>query len=419
MLIDRLRTTASATALLVTALLSTALLVTPLTAHAVEPAATGEAVSWGVRPADNETHGAGRPNYAYAVEPGEVVDDALVISNYGTADIALRVYAADAFTTADGALDLLLPDEPSTDVGRWTRAAEPEVVVPAGETREVPFTITVPQNATPGDHAGGIVTSLVAARAADGITVDRRLGSRMHLRVAGALAPALSIESFSVEHLGELNPIAAGRAQARITLANTGNARLSGDVTFSVAGPFGIAPVQATAQLAELLPGDRRELQLVLDGVLPLLWLGAELSVQPVVAGADTGVQLDAVLASTVVPAIPWSLLALLVLVALAVVVVVWLRRRGKAAAERKVTAAVAAALAAALPEGEAEALADGGHGGEPGSAAPARIASESATSESATSESAARSSSASPEGARGGIADRADEAVAEVPSRS
>jgi hypothetical protein len=44
---------------------------------------------------------------------------------------------------------------------------------------EIPFTITVPRNATPGDRTGGIVNSLMGADPA-AITVERRLGSRIH-----------------------------------------------------------------------------------------------------------------------------------------------------------------------------------------------------------------------------------------------
>ncbi len=37
---------------------------------------------------------------------------------------------------------------------------------------QVPFTVEVPENATPGDYAGGIVTSLVEPDATQGINVD-------------------------------------------------------------------------------------------------------------------------------------------------------------------------------------------------------------------------------------------------------
>ncbi|WP_233518125.1 WxL protein peptidoglycan domain-containing protein [Streptomyces corynorhini] len=154
------------------------------------PAATrDDDVTWTVRTAPN-SYGADRSSFSHAVNPGGEVEDAMVVANRGKVPLRLAVYAADGFTTNTGRLDLLPGGEKSVAVGAWTRAGRDTVTIGPGKTVTVPFTLSVPGNATPGDYVGGVVTSLRQSDEAEGINVDRRLGIRVKLRVSGALAPA-------------------------------------------------------------------------------------------------------------------------------------------------------------------------------------------------------------------------------------
>ncbi|WP_232519835.1 DUF916 domain-containing protein [Actinosynnema pretiosum] len=149
------------------------------------------------------------------------------------------MYAADAFTTSPGQLDLLPAGTPSERVGTWVSFGQGEVTVQAGQTVPVPFTVSVPTTAIPGDHSGGVVTSLGVADASSGITVDRRLGSRVHVRVGGALAPSLEVRDLTVDCAGSANPVGAGSAKVSYTVVNTDNTRLTATQSVRVEGPFG------------------------------------------------------------------------------------------------------------------------------------------------------------------------------------
>ena len=267
------------------------------------------------------------------------------MTSYTEHDTTFRVYAADAFTTADGALDLVRPDEESVGVGAWVVAGEPEITVPAGESVTVPFTIEVPADAEPGDHAGGIVTSLATAQQEQGITVDRRLGSRIHVRVDGELAPAAAIEELVLDYDGTVNPVAGGTAGVAFWVVNTGNTRLAGDATVRLAGPFGIGARSLDATLPELLPGERTEVRLDVADVLPLVRVGAEIEVAPRVVVSGTA--LDVVVATTSTTAIPWSFVALLLAAAALLLLTRRRRRQREAETQRRITEAVAASRAA------------------------------------------------------------------------
>ncbi|WP_310795981.1 WxL protein peptidoglycan domain-containing protein [Herbiconiux daphne] len=325
---------------------------------AVAPVASASAadadVTWGVRTSSND-QGADRQNYDYAVDPGGQVTDGLIISNHDDAPLDLDVYAADGFTTTSGQLDVVTRDTASTEVGAWVTLGKGHVQVPAGESVEVPFTLTVPENATPGDYAGGVLTSLAQPGQEEGITVDRRLGIRIHLRVGGELAPALAVENMRVDYTGTLNPFGTGDATVSYTLHNTGNVRLAAGQAVTLTGPFGLLPVTASGVDAapELLPGETWNVTVPVAGVFPAFVLSATAVITPERSGQDAGIDLTTVEAGASTAAVPWALLVLVLLVAAAVVGAVLITRRRRRRQKRVEDARVAEAVEQALRERE------------------------------------------------------------------
>jgi hypothetical protein len=302
---------------------------TVATAGAAAAADDGQ-LTWAVAPADT-SQGAGRPNFVYAADPGDVIEDAIVVSNLGTDDLTLAVYAADGLTTSSGQLDLLPAGQPSVDLGSWVSLETDSVQVAPGASVKVPFTVTVPDDATPGDHTGGVVTSFVSAGAGSQVALDSRLGSRMHLRVSGALTPALTVSAPSIDYHQSLDPFSASTATVRYTLTNTGNARIAATDSVRVSGPFGASTARtAPVAVPELLPGSVLQREVEVSGVWPLFRLQADVAVtaEGVGVGAST---VPVVTASAAGWAVPWSWLVLIGLVVALAVVVPTLRDRRRA----------------------------------------------------------------------------------------
>ncbi len=301
--------------------------------------AAAEDVTWTVRTASND-FGADRTGFAYSIEPGASVDDALVVANHGDEALDFAVYAADGYTTDSGQFDLLTSDAESTGIGAWLRTGTDAVTVAPGQTVELPFTVAVPQDATPGDYAGGVLTSLVQQDQSAGITVDRRLGIRVDLRVGGELRPALAVEDVALDYSGTLNPAGPGDATVTYTVHNTGNVALSTQQAVSVTGPFGWLRADAgdVPTSPELLPGERWTVSVPVDGAFPAVRLGAEVAVTPLLTDASGSTSaLDPVRATAHGWAVPWTLLAIVVLLAAGAVLVPRLvRRRRRERAERE-----------------------------------------------------------------------------------
>ncbi|GAA4770746.1 WxL protein peptidoglycan domain-containing protein [Microbacterium gilvum] len=299
-------------------------------ASPVAAASASEGVAWGVEPGGAED----RANFDYEVDPGAVVEDAMVVRNTGTESLALGVYAADAYTTAEGVLDLRLADEPLEDSGAWIALDVSEIVLAPGESAEVPFTVTVPTDASPGDHPAGVVTSLVTRTDGEPLAVDRRLGIRINLRVAGELAPSAEVVDAQAVFAPSWNPFAGGTVTVTYRLENTGNTRVLADDAVALAGPLGVGAVALGAQTTpEVVPGSVIVVERVLADVPAMGWLSGAVTLAPAAVGL--GAQpLAAVTVELSTPAVSWTLCGLLVLVVAGVVLALVLVRRSRARRE-------------------------------------------------------------------------------------
>ncbi len=335
-------------------LVVTGVLLTPPGARADSPAvaaADTDDVTWTVRTESNRL-GAERTSFGYTINPGATIDDGLDVANRGTEPLELGVYAADGFTTDSGQFDILIAGEKSVGVGAWVRLGTDSIAVQPGETVTVPFTVAVPDNATPGDYAGGIVTSLAQPDDAAGIGVDRRLGIRVSLRVGGDLKPSLAVGDVHVAWDGGLNPFAGGDAAVTYTLRNTGNTLLSAQQAATVAGPFGWFAMDAGELAAppQLLPGESWTQTVTVPGVAALFLLTGTATATPIVTDASgTTSPLTPVVASGTGWAVPWTLLAILVVIVLLAIFVPRLLRRRRAAKRAREDARVQEAVAEAL----------------------------------------------------------------------
>ncbi|MEU2786151.1 MULTISPECIES: WxL protein peptidoglycan domain-containing protein [unclassified Streptomyces] len=327
---------------LLTALALTGLRAGPATA------ADGD-VSWTVRTAAN-AYGDNRSSFGYAVNPGGTVEDTMVVTNRGRTTLRLAVYASDGYTTDAGQLDLLTREKKSVGVGAWVHPRGDALTIAPGRSADVPFTVGVPKNATPGDHVGGLLTSLKQSDTAAGINVDRRLGVRLAVRVGGELTPRLAVEDLHVGYDGTANPFAKGTATVTYTVRNTGNALLSARQDVSVQGPFGWLRTAAgdIEDTPKLLPGERWKVKVPVRGVAPGVRLTATVKLLPLLTDASgSTTPLKPVEATAHTWAVPWIVGLLLLVVAVALLLV----RRARAQRREREAARVREAVERALQE--------------------------------------------------------------------
>lgn len=194
-------------------------------AWSVAPSAGG-----GTRPAKD-----GRPYFYVEGTPGSVLEDTVTVTNPGSKPRTVELSGADADNTEGGAYSL--ERGKPKDTGSWITFAERKVKVPPRTRAEVPFSVSIPESAVPGDHPGAVV-------AREG---GRDAGVRVHLRVSGPTLSALTVERVRAE---------GGRISYDVV--NRGNTVLTPRLKVHAEGVFGPLLDRKFRTLpVELLPGRR------------------------------------------------------------------------------------------------------------------------------------------------------------------
>ncbi|TRO62680.1 hypothetical protein [Streptomyces sp. IB201691-2A2] len=175
-----------------------------------------------------------RPYFYAEGAPGTVLQDTVSVLNPGGKPLTVRFRGVDADNTRSGGFSVRTR---ATDTGAWITFAERTVRIPARTRADVPFTVSVPAGATPGDHPGAIVASAAGRTAA----------VRVHLRVAGPTLSALTVEHVRVT---------GGRISYE--LVNRGTTVLTPKLAVRAEGLFDEVLDRAPRTLpVELLPGRR------------------------------------------------------------------------------------------------------------------------------------------------------------------
>ncbi|WP_406364472.1 WxL protein peptidoglycan domain-containing protein [Streptomyces sp. NBC_00645] len=307
-----------------------ALLVSPLPAAAVGSGPS----AWSVRPAGAATDGVRRGVFSLDAAPGSKIKDAVLISNLSKVPLSFQVYGTDAYNTPrDGALAYREAGQAQQGIGRWVKLRTNALVIPAGRSAEIPFTLTVPPDATPGAHVGGIVALNNAVEQAgrdNGVDlgIQRAIAVRMQLTVAGPLTPGVTVRDVRLTHRPSAVPFRSGRASVRYTVVNTGNTVIQPTARPRATGLFGrTLKTFRTARLPVLLPGQSTVITAAWDGAPPLDFVHASVRVSARgVPGASA--ESGSVLLS-------WTTLAvLLAALALAALALSQVRRRRRARLE-------------------------------------------------------------------------------------
>lgn len=318
-------------------LLTAAGLAAPASAADPDPSAGSDLVSFGIAPAGPERPD-DRPYVAVTAPAGSVVYEHVALLNQGPEPVTLDVYGADVVMADGGGLSVRAASDTDTDAGAWVSVDAPgPVEVPAQDADGygwtiVPLTVTVPQDAEPGDHVAGLVASLVTvadgAGESPGLQLEQRVAARVYVEVQGEVTPGLVVEDVRADWVPS-GLVGAGETTVAWTVRNTGNVRLAVESSAVVSGPFGVRARHADgARVEELLPGGTARLTATVDGTLALGRQDVTVTAHAVAPATGRDPGLDPVVVTTHVWAVPWGPLAALGVLVLLLVLALRGRRR-------------------------------------------------------------------------------------------
>ena len=143
--------------------------------------------------------------FIYTLDLGESKDDALLVSNTTEEEQTVKLYAVDSVASNQGNFALEAEDAARVGIGSWIALSETLLTLQPGESREVPFTITIPQTADVGEHSGGIIIQKADKNQVEGTgaSIVTRIGIRVYETVPGTIVRQLAITDFTVERAAD------------------------------------------------------------------------------------------------------------------------------------------------------------------------------------------------------------------------
>ncbi len=130
----------------------------------------------------------------YSVDPGQIVSGQMFLMNE-TQSPATFYPSFEKFTEDNG--EKIFTKEES-DLSTWVKSSS-SVALKPGESKNIPFTIEIPQDASPGGHFAVIWWS--NAPPGQGVSIVTRAGILLMLRVSGDIKEEGRILSFDTDNL--------------------------------------------------------------------------------------------------------------------------------------------------------------------------------------------------------------------------
>jgi hypothetical protein len=189
--------------------------------------------------------------FIHTLEPGITQKEGVKVVNNTQEKKTFIIYGSDSTPSTDGAFACKQFVEEKNDVGAWIELNKTEVTMDPGTNQIIPFTITVPKNASVGEHNGCIlIQEKKEAPKEDqaGMSLSVRTGIRVAITIPGDLERKLEIAGFTLD-----------RTETGFTLhpqvKNTGNVSIDADARVTTRYFFGPTLIKHGGQYP-ILRGD-------------------------------------------------------------------------------------------------------------------------------------------------------------------
>lgn len=271
------------------------------------------------------------PMIQLTIGQGEVWASSLKIVNANPFD--LTYYATPVDFEADGEegkgtfMPLLASDHAS--LGNWVEISRDPILVPRGESKEVPFAVRIPADAPPGGHYAAILIGTTPEDAAvDGPTVkvSSYVSSLLFVRIKGDIDERARIREFRTEKWLYQDP----KATFLLRFENLGNTHLrpQGEIVlYNMWGKErGRVQLNQKSAFGNVLPASIRRFSFLWAGEESLFDIGRYSAVVTLSYGEDQKQNVSAATYFWVVPVVP---VAVTLGATLAfILLILWLLRR-------------------------------------------------------------------------------------------
>lgn len=195
-------------------------------------------------------------------DPGQVLVREVKVTNVSDEDKEYYIYKRDIIGVEESGVPVFAEENTEKtgyEITEWIGFAGETILVKAGETVVLPITITVPENASPGSHFGGVFVSQEAPKLRQmGAGVGYEVATIISIRISGEVVDDARIRSFSTDKLF----YSAKNVSFLAKIENQGNILIRPRGPLQITSMFGGKPFVTTVNenLAGVFPGTVREI---------------------------------------------------------------------------------------------------------------------------------------------------------------
>lgn len=138
------------------------------------------------------------------VDPGQVLSRTVEVTNFSSIAQTLYLSVKDISSVNDSGQPTFAKagEVTSYDVSSWVAFSAPSVTLAPGESRKVPFLISVPSQVSPGGHYGGVVFQQNPPDlTTSGTGVGYEVAMLLSMRVSGDIKEEAQVRDFQAEKM--------------------------------------------------------------------------------------------------------------------------------------------------------------------------------------------------------------------------
>lgn len=201
-------------------------------------------------------------------DPGTVLQKELSVTNKSNSTQTYYLIAKDISGVGDSGMPIFA--DPGAEVtgfelSTWLLYPIEPITLSPGTSIQVPVTITVPGDATPGSHFGGLFVSVEPPRLREsGAGVGYEVGAIVSIRISGDVIESARIREFSTDKLLYSSPDVKFLAR----IENPGNVLVRPRGPLSISNMFGkqVALLTVNDTLGGVFPGTTRPYEISWSG---------------------------------------------------------------------------------------------------------------------------------------------------------
>jgi len=195
-----------------------------------------------------------------SANPGDVLEQTMSIRNVSPNEQTYYLLKRDISGVTDNNQPIFAEEGAEVtgfEISSWLELSAEPVVVAPGATAQIAVKITVPANATPGSHFGGVFVTVEPPRLREsGASVGYEVGSIVSIRISGDVVESARIRSFSTDKL----VYSAANVKFTTRVENPGNVLIRPRGPLEIYDMFGkkVDMINVNDALGGVFPGTTR-----------------------------------------------------------------------------------------------------------------------------------------------------------------